>query len=86
MWHLSGEAISSLGLLISGGRLWCLFFLRTSPKVKVEPKPGECADGHEQCPEWAYFGECQKNPGFMTSNCKKSCKACEGSTLTGAAS
>ncbi len=46
------------------------------PPPKAEPMPGECVDGHEQCREWAFFDECTKNPGFMNSNCKKSCKLC----------
>ncbi len=37
---------------------------------------GDCDDSHDQCPEWAYFGECEKNPGFMNVTCKKSCKVC----------
>jgi hypothetical protein len=50
------------------------------PQKKAELKPGECGDSHEQCAEWAYFGECEKNPGFMLASCKKSCKKCEKSS------
>ena len=28
------------------------------------------------CPVWASSGECDKNPGWMQKNCKKSCKVC----------
>ena len=45
-----------------------------TPK-KVEPKSG-CQDSHDQCVEWAYFNECEKNPVFMAESCKKSCKKC----------
>ncbi|KAJ9525758.1 hypothetical protein QJQ45_003420 [Haematococcus lacustris] len=41
--------------------------------------PGACHDGHEQCKEWAFFGECEKNPGFMEATCKMSCGICPGS-------
>ena len=36
----------------------------------------DCEDTNEQCSEWAYFGECEKNPGFMEASCKKSCGHC----------
>ena len=35
-------------------------------------------DSYEECPYWAYNGECENNPGFMLSNCKFSCNDCEG--------
>ena len=37
-----------------------------------------CADNPEVagCAGWAKGGECAKNPGFMKSNCLKSCDAC----------
>ncbi|KAL6758130.1 hypothetical protein V8C86DRAFT_2604305 [Haematococcus lacustris] len=41
--------------------------------------PGACDDGHEQWTEWAFFGECEKNPSFMHIKCKKSCGICPGS-------
>lgn len=36
------------------------------------------------CPCRAFFGECDKNPGYMLNGCKKSCKVpCgPGATLT----
>jgi hypothetical protein len=30
-------------------------------------------DLHGMCAEWAEFGECEKNPGYMLQNCMKSC-------------
>lgn len=42
-------------------------------------KEGECGDTNEQCREWAFFGECEKNPGFMHASCKDSCGLCPGS-------
>ena len=43
--------------------------------VAREPK---CENKHEDkgCDTWAKGGECEKNPGFMKSNCLKSCDAC----------
>ncbi len=31
--------------------------------AKIEFKKTGCDNVHEQCDEWAYFGECEKNPG-----------------------
>jgi hypothetical protein len=37
-----------------------------------------CVDEDARCSQWAADGECSKNPGFMLSNCKKSCpEACK---------
>jgi hypothetical protein len=36
----------------------------------------ECVDNQESCEAWASTGECEKNPAFMTENCKKSCLLC----------
>mmetsp|Transcript_5111 Transcript_5111/g.14850 ORF Transcript_5111/g.14850 Transcript_5111/m.14850 type:complete len:267 (-) Transcript_5111:261-1061(-) len=47
----------------------------------VEP----CVDLHEgkfQCKEWAWFGECIKNPAFMHTQCKKSCGLCSSETAS----
>jgi prolyl 4-hydroxylase len=37
---------------------------------------GPCADRHEKCGEWAAGGECEKNPGYMASNCAAACGRC----------
>jgi prolyl 4-hydroxylase len=37
-----------------------------------------CTDSDEKCEEWAVLGECEKNPAYMLSNCRKSCDACAG--------
>jgi len=44
---------------------------------KEPAKPGECVDNNDQCKEWSFFGECDKNPGYMLVSCKKSCKVCD---------
>ena len=36
----------------------------------------ECADSDKRCAEWAGVGECDKNPGFMRSQCQHSCGSC----------
>ena len=43
------------------------------------PEPG-CGDSNEQCVNWANAGECDANPGFMTTSCKWSCGLCKGGT------
>mmetsp|Transcript_3048 Transcript_3048/g.6567 ORF Transcript_3048/g.6567 Transcript_3048/m.6567 type:complete len:293 (+) Transcript_3048:66-944(+) len=49
-------------------------------KTLEEIKNGEpCLDTHPiivQCMEWAWYGECIKNPAFMHDQCKKSCSLC----------
>jgi len=42
----------------------------------AKAKWGDCVDQHESCSEWAYFDECKKNPGYMMTNCRLSCKVC----------
>ncbi len=62
--------------------------VRARPQPKAAVKAGECEDSHEQCSEWAYFGECGKNPKFMDETCKKSCNKCppKGGAAAGKAS
>jgi hypothetical protein len=39
--------------------------------------PGSaCADAHPSCEEWSDRGECGANPGYMLSQCPRSCEAC----------
>jgi prolyl 4-hydroxylase len=38
--------------------------------------PSSCVDEHEECQNWSEHGECDKNPGYMLFNCKRSCKVC----------
>lgn len=45
---------------------------------KTIPKP-YCEDSEtytEKCIEWASWGECERNPGFMAGNCPLTCKKC----------
>ena len=41
----------------------------------------ECADKHDECPQWAGLGECEKNQRYMAKHCAKSCKACTHKAL-----
>lgn len=36
-----------------------------------------CDDENDRCEEWAIYGECDRNPDFMTQYCRKSCKGCD---------
>ncbi|XP_065063795.1 plasma kallikrein-like isoform X2 [Rhopilema esculentum] len=36
-----------------------------------------CVDNDQRCSGWAKSGECSSNPGYMLSNCRKSCDKCE---------
>ncbi|CAD5124318.1 DgyrCDS12605 [Dimorphilus gyrociliatus] len=42
--------------------------------VKPDKK---CNDMHGSCSYWAAKGQCNKYPGFMLKNCRRSCKACD---------
>jgi hypothetical protein len=35
-----------------------------------------CRDEYEECAFWESIGECNKNPEFMKTRCRKSCKIC----------
>jgi hypothetical protein len=50
----------------------------TGEKFDFVPQRIECNDLDEKCGWWASWDtdECQRNPGFMLTTCKKSCKAC----------
>jgi len=40
-----------------------------------------CQDANPACAAWSSAGECDRNPEFMTDQCRRSCKACgEGAT------
>lgn len=47
-------------------------------ELPFHPKPIPCIDKHELCSEWISWdsNECESNPGYMLSNCKKSCGYC----------
>jgi cyclophilin family peptidyl-prolyl cis-trans isomerase len=36
----------------------------------------DCVDEHDACASWAGSGECDKNKGFMSAACAKSCNTC----------
>jgi prolyl 4-hydroxylase len=38
--------------------------------------PTGCTDANDRCEEWAAWGECEKNPGYMLSACRKACGKC----------
>ena len=39
--------------------------------------PETSLDNNESCASWAATGECQANPDYMLSECKKSCNICQ---------
>ena len=36
----------------------------------------KCEDKDPKCKEWANSGECTANPGYMNTNCRRSCELC----------
>eukprot|EP00106_Octopus_bimaculoides_P005593 XP_014773035.1 PREDICTED: uncharacterized protein LOC106871202 [Octopus bimaculoides] len=54
-----------------------------NPVVIEPPNPvvfGHCLDQNEDCAFLATIGECDKNPSYMYTNCKKSCNMCPFNT------
>lgn len=50
-------------------------FIR-SPSTNIKKAAGDCTDDNDQCQEWSFFGECEKNPSFMNVTCRKACALC----------
>jgi len=40
------------------------------------PTSSSCRDNHRNCRYWARVGECKRNPNYMLTRCKKSCRRC----------
>ena len=40
------------------------------------PAQPSCVDKHQQCPNWAFAGQCELNQGFMKVQCAQSCDSC----------
>ncbi|GFR88451.1 cysteine-rich venom protein [Elysia marginata] len=36
-----------------------------------------CTNGSPSCDSWARRGECQRNPNYMLTNCRKACHVCK---------
>lgn len=42
-----------------------------------------CTDADHRCAGWSATGECERNPSFMATSCRKACSLCsEGSEIT----
>lgn len=54
------------------------FFTQVNPIAANVAKPVQtgCADNDPMCREWMVAGECDKNPAFMHTSCRKACKMC----------
>eukprot|EP00924_Labyrinthula_sp_SR-Ha-C_P009299 snap_masked-scaffold_2-processed-gene-19.23-mRNA-1 protein AED:0.07 eAED:0.07 QI:0/0/0/0.5/1/1/2/0/476 len=53
-------------------------FILTATLVDQYREENKCQDRYPQkCSNWANFGECEKNPGWMIVNCPSSCKGCD---------
>lgn len=57
----------------------CLHFLQQVCTGSFEERVlnESCVDDVDQCEDWARKGECDRNPGYMRSICRKSCYVCE---------
>eukprot|EP00798_Chlamydomonas_sp_ICE-L_P008663 gene8663-34114_t len=63
----------------TGGNKWSAtkWIHVSSLRPKAQAMKTGCDDTKDQCSEWAFFGECEKNPIFMADSCKRSCKLCD---------
>jgi hypothetical protein len=48
-------------------------------KAAADAAPAACVDTSTRCAEWKGMGECDSNPKYMLSTCRKSCGKCEPS-------
>jgi len=44
------------------------------------PTQAPCTDDNQNCEHWANIGECEANPSWMLTNCRKSCGVCPNPT------
>jgi len=51
-----------------------------TPDPALTTRAPTCEDNHSDCESWATSGECERNSGYMLSNCKKSCGECDIAT------
>ena len=63
-------------------RCWIVCWARASvfafPSLYQKPTAASgCADTREECSDWAADGECEKNAGFMLTECAHSCTLCK---------
>ncbi|XP_042871755.1 zinc metalloproteinase nas-4-like isoform X1 [Penaeus japonicus] len=52
----------------------------TTTSPITTPSPDQCEDTSEYCTTWSDLGECQKNPTWMSVNCRKACRQCGAAT------
>merc|ERR1712007_81662 len=45
----------------------------------TQPTNPNCKDDQRDCGYWASIGECSRNRGYMSENCKASCNSCSSS-------
>merc|ERR1712045_998116 len=51
-----------------------------APTQAPTPAPQPCTDDNQNCEYWASLGECEANPGYMLTTCRKSCDVCPNPT------
>merc|ERR1719208_224230 len=76
-WADSGECQSNASfMLVECAKSCGVCGEETTTIEPTDPPADDCTDEFEKCPEWASTGECGKNPGFMMTQCQKSCDTC----------
>ena len=52
------------------------YCVSSPPQEEEELLRVQCLDEDKRCSDWANRGECGRNPQFMLTGCRKSCKSC----------
>jgi len=67
------------------GRLVKSWQAENVPTLAVRGQCGDepCMDQNPKCTEWAANNQCILNPGYMRSNCQKSCGTCPEGNFSG---
>lgn len=59
-----------------GGRSFSLGAQWRWEHIPPHAHAASCLDLHVDCPAWLARGECDKNPGYMGTDCRRSCGRC----------
>eukprot|EP00937_MAST-01D_sp_MAST-1D-sp2_P006070 g6070.t1 len=88
---LSNTKVIDISQAHEAGRAWPSGRLAKSWRAAQPPTiavrggcgPAACRDGNPKCAQWAADNQCVVNPGYMQSNCARSCGACPGGSYSG---
>jgi len=80
-----GQCLSSLSSCPAGSHVSfsycgflqiCCFSTSHTSSASGNHEEAPCVDSNNNCGVWAAAGECQRNPSYMLTSCRKSCHTC----------